>query len=363
LRSEDIQEVALWSYVSPEQRVPADHPLRPIREMVNAVLRELSPEFDKIYSIWGRPSIPPERLLRALLLQVLYTVRSERMLTEQLLYNMLFRWFVGLNMDDEIWDVTVFTKNRERFLDGDIAEKFFTAVLDQARAGDLLSDEHFTVDGTLVEAWASHKSFKPKDDDETPPRIGGCVKNPDVNFRGRKRTNDTHASTTDPDARLYKKSAGSEAKLGYLGHIMTENRNGLVVDTALTLAMGTAEREAALEMIGNLPNRSRVTLGADKAYDTADFVESLRSMNVTPHIAQNDTNRRSAIDGRTTRHGGYLMSQQKRKRVEETFGWGKVVGLIRKARVRGLARVRGMFTFAMAAYNLVRIRNLQMAAV
>lgn len=331
--------------------------------MVNAVLLGLSPEFDKIYSVGGRPSIPPERLLRALLLQVLYTVRSERMLMEQLLYNMLFRWFVGLSMDDEIWDVTVFTKNRERFLDGDIAEKFFAAVLDQARAADLLSDEHFTVDGTLVEAWASHKSFKPKDNDGPPPRIGGCIKNPDVNFRGRQRTNDTHASTTDPDARLYKKSAGSESKLGYLGHIMTENRNGLVVDTTLTLATGTAEREAALEMIGNLPNRSRVTLGGDKGYDTADFVESLRSMNVTPHVAQNNTRRRSAIDGRTTRHEGYLISQLKRKRVEETFGWAKVVGLIRKARVRGLSRVGGMFTFAMAAYNLVRIRNLQKAAV
>jgi transposase len=364
MRSDDIQEVALWSYVSPEERVPADHPLRAIREMVNTALRKLSPEFDKIYSIAGRPSIPPERLLRALLLQVLYTVRSERMLMEQLQYNLLFRWFVGLNMDDPIWDVTVFTKNRERFLDGDIAEKFFSAVLAQARTADLLSDEHFTVDGTLVEAWASHKSFKPKDDDQPPPRIGGCIKakNTDANFRGEKRTNDTHASTTDSDARLYKKSAGSASRLGYLGHIMTENRNGFVIDTALTLATGTAEREAALEMIGNLPEASRVTLGADKAYDAAEFVEELRSMNVTPHIAQNDTNRRSAIDGRTTRHAGYDISQRKRKRVEEVFGWGKVVGLIRKARVRGLARVGAMFTFAMAAYNLVRIRNLEKAA-
>jgi transposase len=364
MRSEDIQEAALWSYLSPEERVPADHPLRAIREMVNAALRTLSPEFDKIYSLGGRPSIPPERLLRALLLQVLYTIRSERMLMEQLQYNLLFRWFVGLNMDDQIWDVTVFTKNRERFLDGDIAQKFFSAVLDQARAADLLSDEHFTVDGTLVEAWASHKSFKTKNDDETPPRIGGCVKvkNAAANFRGEKRTNDTHASTTDPDARLYKKSAGSASKLGYLGHVMTENRNGLVVDSALTLATGTAEREAALEMIGNLPDASRITLGADKAYDAAEFVEELRSMNVTPHIAQNDTNRRSAIDGRTTRHAGYEVSQQKRKRVEEVFGWAKVVGHIRKVRVRGLARVGGLFTFAMAAYNLVRIRKLQMAA-
>ena len=362
MRSQDIQEVALYSYVSPEQRVPADHPLRPIREMVNAVLRTLSAEFDKIYSIGGRPSIPPERLLRALLLQVLYTVRSERMMMEQLNYSVLYRWFVGLNMDDVIWDVTVFTKNRERFLNGDIPDQFFAAVLDQARAAGLLSEDHFTVDGTLIEAWASQKSFKPKD--EVSPHIGGCVKvkNPDVDFRGRQRCNDTHASTTDPDARLYKKSAGSEAKLCFMGHVMTENRNGLVVDTALTLATGTAEREAALEMLGNLPDRSRITLGADKAYDTADFVEQARAMNVTPHVAQNDKNRRSAIDARTTRHEGYLVSQLKRKRVEETFGWGKVIGLIRKARVRGLARVGSMFTFAMAAYNLVRMRNLQNVA-
>jgi transposase len=247
MRSQDIQEVALYSYISPEQRVPADHPLRPIREMVNIVLREISREFAKIYSLGGRPSIPPERLLRALLLQVLYTVRSERMMMEQLDYNVLYRWFVGLNMDDAIWDVTVFTKNRERFLNGDIAEKFFGAVLEQARAAGYLSEDHFTVDGTLIEAWASHKSFRPKD--EKPLPIGGCIKakNPDVDFRGRERSNDTHASTTDPDARLYKKSAGSESKLGYLGHILTENRNGLVVDTALTFATGTAEREAALE--------------------------------------------------------------------------------------------------------------------
>lgn len=356
MRSKDTQKTAMFSYISPEARVPMDHPLRAIREMVNAALRDLSPEFDKIYSVFGRPSIPPERLLRALLLQVLYTVRSERMLMEQLDYNMLFRWFVGLNMDDATWDVTVFTKNRERFLDGEIAEKFFAAVLDQAREANLLSDEHFTVDGTLVEAWASHKSFKPKDSGGTPPADGS--KNPDVDFKGRKRTNDTHASTTDPDARLYKKSTGSEAKLGYLGHVMTENRNGLIVDAALTLATGTAEREAALEMIGGLPTGSGITLGADKGYDTADFVAALRSMGVTPHVAQNDTNRRSAIDGRTTRHEGYGVSQRKRKRVEEVFGWGKVVGTIRKVKVRGLDRVGGLFTFAAAAYNLVRMRTL-----
>ena len=357
MRSKDVQETAMWSYVSPEARVPADHPLRPIREMVNAVLETLSPDFDRIYSAVGRPSIPPERLLRALLLQVLYTVRSERMLMEQLDYNMLFRWFVGLNMDDPVWDVTVFTKNRERFLEGEIAEKFFAAVLDQARASNLPSDEHFTVDGTLVEAWASHKSFKPKDGGGSPP-TDGAGKNPDVDFKGRTRSNDTHASTTDPDARLYKKSAGSTSKLGYLGHVMTENRNGLVVDSELTLATGTAEREAALAMVGRGPAGSRITVGGDKGYDAAEFVAEMRSMNATPHVSQNDTNRRSAIDGRTTRHEGYRISQRKRKRIEEVFGWGKVVGTIRKVKVRGLARVSGLFTFAAAAYNLVRIRNI-----
>jgi transposase len=356
MRSKDVQHTAMWSYISPEQRVPADHPLRPIREMANLALEKLSPEFDRIYSTFGRPSIPPERLLRALLLQVLYTIRSERMLMEQLEYNMLFRWFIGMNMDDATWDVTVFTKNRERFLNGEISQRFFAAVLDQARTGGLLSDEHFTVDGTLIEAWASHKSFKPKDGE--PPTTSGTGKNPDVDFKGTKRTNDTHGSTTDPDARLYRKSAGSEAKLGYLGHVLTENRHGLAVDTVLTLATGTAEREAALEMIGELPEGARVTLGGDKGYDTADFVAACRAMNVTPHVAQNTTNRRSAIDGRTTRHSGYGVSQRKRKRIEEVFGWGKVIGTIRKIKVRGKERVGAAFTFAIAAYNLTRMRTL-----
>jgi transposase len=276
MRSKDVQKTAMWSYISPEARVPADHPLRPMREMVNGVLKALSPEVEKIYSGFGRPSIPPERLLRALLLQVLYTVRSERMLMEQLNYNMLFRWFIGLNMDDPVWDVTVFTKNRERFLEGEIAEKFFAAVLDQARKASLLSDEHFTVDGTLVEAWASHKRFKPKDGGGSPP-ADGTGKNPDVNFKGRTRSSDTHASTTDPDARLYKKSAGSASKLGYLGHVMTENRHGLVVDSELTFATGTAEREAALAMVGRLPAASRITVGGDKGY-RVDASERIRKV-------------------------------------------------------------------------------------
>jgi transposase len=360
MRSNDNQKTAMWSYVSPEQRVPADHPLRSIREMVNGVLKSLSPEFDKIYSTLGRPSIPPERLLRALLLQALFTIRSERMLMEQLDYNMLFRWFVGLNLDDPIWDVTVFTKNRERFLNGEIAEKFFAAVVDIARDANLLSDEHFTVDGTLIEAWASHKSFQSKDGG-SPPNAGPG-KNPDVDFKGRKRSNDTHSSTTDPDARLFKKSAGSEAKLGYLGHVLTENRNGLVVDCELTLATGTAEREAALTMIERRSSESRITLGADKGYDAAEFIARLRALNVTPHVAQNTTNRRSAIDNRTTRHDGYAISQRKRKRVEETFGWGKVVGMIRKVKVRGRQRVGAIYRFVMTAYNLVRLRNILQAA-
>lgn len=359
MRSKDAQSTAMWSYVSPEQRVPADHPLRPMREMVNAALVKLSPEFSKLYAKRGRPSIPPERLMRALLLQILYTVRSERMLMEQLEYNMLFRWFVGLNMDDPIWDVTVFTKNRERFLDGEIARKFFAAVLDQAKSAELLSDEHFTVDGTLIEAWASYKSVKPKD--ESGPR-NGSGKNPTVDFKGTKRTNDTHASITDPDARLFKKSAGSQVKLGYLGHAMTENRNGLVVDALLTLATGTAEREAALRMMGRLPDGSRMTVGLDKGYDCAQFVAEVRALNITPHVAQNDSKRRSAIDGRTTRHEGYAISQRKRKRVEEVFGWSKVVGLIRKVRVRGLSRVADMFSLALTAYNLTRMRKLMAAA-
>src|SRR6202167_5121592 len=324
MRGDDEQQLDVFSYVSPEQRIPQEHPLRPIRAMADGALRELQRKFGKLYAKTGRPSIAPEKLLRALLLQVLYTVRSERMLMEQLNYNLLFRWFVGLNMDDAIWDVTVFTKNRQRLLEGDIAEAFFAAVLKQARQRNLLSDEHFTVDGTLLEAWAGQKSFRHVDDDRQPPTTGtGEGSNPTVNFHREKRSNQPHCSTTDPDAMLSRKSRGSGAVLAYRGHLLTENRNGLVVSTLTTRAYGSAERDAALLMAEALPGTNRVTLGADKGYDAQDFIAEVRHMQITPHVAQNDTNRRSAVDERTTRHGGYQLSQKKRKRIEEAFGWMK----------------------------------------
>jgi len=349
------QQGAMWSYVPMERRIPADHPLRRLRPMVDGLLQELSPRFDELYSRVGRPSIAPEKLLRALLLQVLYTIRSERLLMEQLDYNLLFRWFVGLEMDDPIWNPTVFTKNRERLLAGEIARAFFDRVVAQARERGLLSDEHFTVDGTLVEAWASLKSFKRKDAPPAPPDDPG---NPTVDFHGERRSNTTHASTTDPDARLARKGNAQEAKLCYTGHVLMENRNGLAVGGCVLPASGYAERAAALELLGALARGGRVTLGADKGYDTRDFVAAARLLGVTPHVAQNTTNRASALDGRTTRHAGYAVSQRRRKRVEEIFGWLKTVGLMRKTRHRGTRRVDWMFTFALAAYNLVRIRNL-----
>src|SRR5580765_1413466 len=309
MRGSDERSDFLFSYVSPEQRVPADHPMRPIRRIVDATLGRLSPRFDAIYTEFGRPSIPPEQLLRALLLQVLYTVRSERLLIEQLEYNLLFRWFVGLGLDERLWDHSTFSKNRERLLRGAVADAFFAQVLDEARTHGLLSDEHFTVDGTLLEAWASHKSFRPKEED--PPAPPDDPKNPTVNFRGERRKNDTHQSTTDPDARLYRKSDGHPARLAYMGHVLMENRSGLIVDTDLTPADGYGERYAALEMLEALPE-GRVTAGADKAYDYPEFVAELRHMAVTPHVAQNTTKRRSAIDGRTTRHAGYTVSQRTR---------------------------------------------------
>jgi transposase len=361
MRGDDPQQAAIFSYISPEERVPQEHPLRTIRVMVDAVLKELWPQFDRMYSHTGRPSIAPEKLLRALLLQVLYTVRSERLLMEQLDYNLLFRWFVGLNMDDPVWDPSTFSKNRERLLEGAVAPAFFDQVLAQARDRDLLSDEHFTVDGTLIEAWAGQKSFKRKEGEppSSPPDDPG---NPSIDFRGERRTNATHASTSDPEARLYKKAKGQEAKLCYLGHVLMENRHGLVVDTQVTHATGTAEREAALAMAEGIPGQQRVTLGGDKNYDTRDFVRELRELRVTPHVAQNTSGRSSAIDGRTTRHPGCTVSQRKRKCVEEIFGWLKTVGLLRKTRHRGLARVGWMFTFAAAVYNVVRMRTLAAVA-
>ena len=356
MRGDDRQQAGMWSYISPEQRVPADHPLRPLRAMVDGAMAELSAEFAKLYSPVGRPSIAPEKLLRALLLQVLYSVRSERLLMEQLDYNLLFRWFVGLNMDDPVWDVTVFTKNRQRLLAGDIARAFFDRVLAQARQQGVLSDEHFTVDGTLIEAWASLKSFKRKDTKSTPPPDDPG--NPTVNFHGERRSNETHASTTDPDARLFRKGNGQEAKLYYQGHVLMENRHGLAVAGCVTRASGRGERAAALELVGGLEPRGRATLGADKGYDTRDFVQAIRLLQVTPHVAQNTTARASAIDERTTRHAGYAISQQKRKRIEEIFGWLKTIGLLRKTRHRGRARVGWMFIFGLAVYNLVRLRNL-----
>jgi len=357
MRGQDAQQSAMFSYLAPEERVPADHPLRRIRPMADTALKALSPSFDAMYSTFGRPSIAPEKLLKGLLLQVLYTVRSERMLMEQLEYNLLFRWFVGLNMDEAVWVPTVYSKNRDRLMEGDIAEKFFDQVLDQARRGDLLSDEHFSVDGTLIEAWASHKSFQRKDgSDQTPKDDPG---NPTVNFHGEKRSNDTHQSTTDPDARLARKSGGHEAKLAYCGNVMIENRHGLVVDAELLQCNGTAERDAALLMVERLEGNERVTVAGDKGYDTRDFVNEMRGMNATPHVAQNEKRPGgSAIDGRTTRHEGYRISQQKRKRIEEVFGWLKTVGVLRKTRHRGLPKVGWMFTFTAAAYNLVRMRSL-----
>src|SRR6476661_9150291 len=357
MRGDDLQQSAMFSYISAEERVPASHPLRPIRAITDAVLVQLSKAFARMYSQIGRPSIPPDKLLRALLLQVLYTIRSERMLMEQLEYNLLYRWFVGLNVDDAVWDVTVFTKNRTRLLSADIAKQFLHLVVEQARGLDLLSDEHFTVDGTLLEACASLKSFQKMDDSgQNPPDDPG---NPTVNFHGEKRSNDTHQSTTDPDAMLARKGSGKEAKLSYSGNLLVENRNGLIVTTELFQANGTAERDAALVMLEQIPGEHRVTLGADKGYDTKDFVAECRNLQVTPHVAQN-TKRSggSAIDERTTRHAGYGISQKKRKRIEESFGWLKTIALMRKVRHRGIHKIGWVFTFAAAAYNLVRMRNL-----
>jgi transposase len=355
MRGSDDHSGSLFSYVYLEARVRADHPLRPIREIVNAALERLSPEFDALYATGvGRPSIPPERLLRALLLQAFYGIRSERQIMERLEFDLLFRWFVGLGIDDAAWDQTTFGKNRDRLLAGDVAARFLAEVLADSKVKRLLSTEHFSVDGTLIEAWASMKSFRPKDGSGEPPAPG---KNGERDFHGERRSNDTHASMTDPDARLLRKSAGQEAKLCFMGHALMENRNGLVVDACLTRADGHAERVAALAMIEPRADRpARITLGADKGYDAEDFVNELRSMNVAPHVAAKV--RGSAVDGRTTRHAGYTASQIVRKRIEEAFGWAKGAAGFARTRHRGMARVGWQFTLAMAAYNLIRLPKL-----
>ena len=330
--------------------------------MADAALAKMSPLFDAMYASTGRPSIPPEKLLRAQLIQMLYSVRSERLLMEEIDYSVLFRWFVGMTLDEPVWDPTVFTKNRERLLEGDVARAFLAEVVSQAQEEGLMSDEHFTVDGTLIEAWASLKSFRRKDEKEAPPPDDPG--NPTVNFQGEKRSNETHASTTGPDAKLARKGDGKEAKLSYSGNLLVENRNGLIVNAEVFEANGTAERDAALVMLEQLPGTQRVTVGADKAYDTADFVAECRGLKATPHVAQNQNRRGgSALDGRTTRHAGYAVSQRKRKRIEESFGWLKTIALMRKVRHRGIFKVGWVFTFAAAASNLVRMRNLLPPAV
>ena len=356
MRGSDSEQGSLYSYVDLEARVPSDHPLRPVRAMVDEALEEISPRFSAIYADVGRPSIPPERLLRALLLQILYSIRSERLLMEQLDYNLLFRWFVGLGIDDPIWHPTAFTTNRDRLLEGAVAARFLAAVLDHARVRQLLSREHFSVDGTLIEAWASMKSFRPRDGADQPP---GGGRNRERDFHGERRRNDTHASTTDGDARLFRKGAGKEARLCFMGHALMENRHGLVVGAVATRASGHAERLAALRLIEPFCDRPRpVTLAADKGYDSADFVMECREHVVTPHVAQNQSGRRSAIDGRTTRHAGYAVSQRIRKRIEEPFGWIKTIAGGRKLRYIGKERNRAWFLMTGAVYNIIRITAL-----
>ena len=366
MRGSDDRTEGLFSYVSCEARVPASHPLRAVRVVTDSCLEALSPEFERLYSKVGRPSIPPEKLLRALLLQAFYSVRSERQLMEQLDYNLLFRWFVGLSMDAPVWNVSVFTKNRDRLLEGAVARKFLAAVVAQARSRDLLSEEHFSVDGTLIEAWASIKSFRPKEGGGDPLGPG---RNAERDFHGEKRSNTTHASTTDPEARLYRKGNGQASRLAFMGHALMENRNGLVVDARLTEATGTAEREAALAMLDALPRGTRrITLAGDKGYDVRDFIGTLRARRVTPHIAVNahatktGKRRKTAIDARTTRHPGYAISLRVRKRIEEVFGWIKTTGALRKTRHKGTERVGWIFALTAAAYNLIRLPKLTAAA-
>lgn len=357
MRGVDHQQADMFSYLSPEHRVGKEHPLRAVRAVTDEILKSMSPLFDAMYAEFGRPSIPPEKLLRAQLLQMLYSVRSERLLMEEIDYSILYRWFVGLNLDDAVWDATTFTKNRDRLPEGAVAKEFLAQAVGRAREAGLVSDEHFTVDGTLLEAWASLKSFQPKEQKTTaPPDDPG---NPTVDFHGQKRSNETHESKTDPDAKLARKAKGREAKLSYSGNLQVENRSGLIVNAEVLEANGRAERDAALVMLEQVPGDERITVGGDKGFDTAEFVAECRHMNVTPHVAQN-TGRPggSAIDARTTRHDNYAVSQKKRKRIEECFGWLKDIALLRKLKHRGLFKVGWIFTFAAAAYNLVRMRKL-----
>lgn len=355
MRGSDARSGSLFSYVDLEERVPKKHPLRTIKAIVDDVLVSLDAEFERLYEGTGRSSIAPERLLRASLLQAFYSVRSERQLMEQIDYNLLFRWFVGLGIDDAVWDHSTFSKNRDRLLDADVAAKFLEAVLRHPKVKRFLSDDHFSVDGTLVEAWASLKSFRAKDGSDEPPAPG---RNGTRDFHGETRTNDTHASTTDPDAKLYRKSSNTTAKLCFIGHALAENRHGLIVKADATTASSTAERSTAIDMIERHSPGSerRLTLAADKGYDTRGFVAECRRMCVTPHVAAKV--RHSAVDGRTTRHASYAVSLRKRKLIEEAFGWAKTVAGMAKVKVRGLDRVRFQFTFAMAAYNLIRMPRL-----
>jgi transposase len=360
MRGFEQQSDALFVYLSPETFVPKDHPLRPIRQMVDSALESLSLEFSHMYSHTGRPSIPPEQLLKAMLLQVLYSIPSNVKLVEQIHFSILFRWFLGLGLDEAVWDHSSFSKNQERLIETDVAAQFLAAILEQARKKKLLSKDHFSVDGTLIQAWASIKSFKPKDDDQDPP----AGKNPTRDFRGERLVNETHASATDPEARLYRKSSTHEARLSFAAHVLTENRHGLVMVSKVTEADGYAERDAGAAMLGKVANKKRrITVAADKNYDTKGFVKAARQLRVTPHVAQN-TERKggSAIDGRTTRHGGYAVSQKFRKRIEEVFGWLKTTGQFRQTRYRGVTKIDWHFTLAVTAYNLVRMRNLGVCA-
>jgi transposase len=361
MRGRDDRNDELFSYVRLEERVPVDHPLRAIRRLSDEALAVLSERFETLYSGMGRPSIPPEMLLRATLLQAFFSVRSERQLMEQIDYNLLFRWFVGLPMDASVWHPTVFTHNRDRLMAADVAREFLAALMGLKAVKRLLSSDHFSVDGTLIDAWASMKSFRPKDGSGAPPGPG---RNGERSFRKEKRSNETHASTTDPDAKLYRKADGRESRLCFMGHVLMENRNGLAVDATLTQATGTAEREAALAMLDRRKAKRRITLGADKAYDVTGFIGDLRARKVTPHIAVNGTvsklgkTRKTAMDGRTRRHAGYDVSQRIRKRIEEVFGWIKKPGGLTKAKVRGRPKVEAVFTFTVIAYNLIRIPKL-----